>query len=174
MNIQIRKATAEDASELSAIGVKTFYDTWHPFSEPENLTTYIDTAYSVSAILKELKDPVITYFAAMDGECMVGFAKLSRMQELGDWITGRCLEVCRIYVLQEFHDRKVGKLLMEATIKLAEEEKMEYIVLGVWENNHRAVAFYKKWGFEVIGSHPFVMGTQVDTDWVMRREVKGE
>lgn len=171
MNIQIRKATVEDAAALCVIGVKTFYDTWHPFSTPENLQLYLDTAYSLNSLRDELMNPTITYFVAMNDDEMVGFAKLTRQQELGDWITDKCIEVCRIYVLQEYHDKKVGKLLMEESIKLAEEEKMESVVLGVWENNHRALAFYKKWGFEVIGSHPFVLGSQVDTDLVMRRIV---
>lgn len=172
MNILIRKATVEDAAALRAIGVKTFFDTWHPFSTPENLQFYLDTAYSVDSLHQELENPAITYFVAMHDDQMVGFTKLSRNQELGDWITDRCLEVCRIYVLQEYHDQKVGKLLMEASIKLAEDENMESVVLGVWENNHRALAFYKKWGFEVIGSHPFVMGNQVDTDLVMRKKLE--
>ncbi|MBK6484233.1 MAG: GNAT family N-acetyltransferase [Chitinophagaceae bacterium] len=111
------------------------------------------------------------YIVAFDNEKMVGFAKLSLQQQLGDFITRQSLEICRLYVLKAYHDQKVGKLLMEATIELAKKEKMESVVLGVWEDNHRAVAFYKKWGFEKIGTHPFVMGDLIETDWVMEKKL---
>ena len=111
------------------------------------------------------------YIVAFDNEKMVGFAKLSHQQQLGDFITMQSLEICRLYVLKAYHDQKVGKLLMEATIELAKKEEMESVVLGVWEDNHRAVAFYKKWGFEKIGTHPFVMGDLIETDWVMEKKL---
>ncbi|MBA2407222.1 MAG: GNAT family N-acetyltransferase [Chitinophagales bacterium] len=171
MSIILRKATIEDAETLTILGVHTFTQTWAPFTKPDDLKIYVETAYAVDIIEQELRNDDIIYFVAMDGEKMIGFVKLSRKQDLGKWITDHCLEICRLYVLKEYFDKKVGKLLMETTINIAIKENTESIVLGVWEDNHRAVAFYKKWGFEVIGAHPFVVGSQVDTDLVMRKKL---
>jgi len=41
--------------------------------------------------------------------------------------------------------------------------------LGVWEHNPRAIAFYRKWGFEAVGEHVFVVGTDPQRDLVMTR-----
>ncbi|MEO6167744.1 MAG: N-acetyltransferase [Chitinophagales bacterium] len=174
MNATIRIATSEDASALAEIGNITFTETWVNNYDAETLKNYLDTTYSREIIKEELQRNHIIYLMAVDGAIVTGFAKLNRKQGLGDWITDRCLEVCRIYVLKAYHDQKVGKLLMEKIIELAKEEKMESIVLGVWENNHRAVAFYKKWGFEMIGTHPFEIGDLVETDWVMRKSINYE
>src|SRR4030095_1246503 len=171
MNILVRIGTVEDAAALSFIGEKTFVDTWKGTTSTENMRLYTEEIYSEATMRMELSDPVITYFVAFDDDKLVGYVKLSRKQTLGDWISDRCMELCRIYVLSDYLDKKVGKVLMEASIDLAKSEQMESMVLGVWENNHRALAFYKKFGFEKIGEHPFMVGKQVDTDWVMRKKL---
>lgn len=174
MSSTIRKATPGDAAVLAEIGSVTFTETWVNNYDAITLKHYLDTTYSTEIIRDELQRKNIIYLMAFDGATVTGFAKLNLKQELGDWITDRCLEVCRLYVLKAYHDQKVGKLLMEKIIELAVKEKMESVVLGVWENNHRAVAFYRKWGFEKIGTHPFVIGDLVETDWVMRRTINYE
>lgn len=171
MSISIREATIDDAAALTAVGVETFVETWALLTDPDDLKAYLDIAYSADSILSDLKNPDITYFIAEDEGRVIGFSKLSRRQELAEWITDRCLEICRLYVYKEYHDHKVGKLLMEASIELAEKENMESVVLGVWENNLRAVAFYKKWDFKMVGTHPFVLGKKVDMDWVMMKKL---
>jgi ribosomal protein S18 acetylase RimI-like enzyme len=171
MNITLRNATIEDAAQLAENGDTTFRETWSKNYDAVTLNNYLDATYSFEVIRKELSDPMYLYIVAFDNEKMVGFAKLSRQQQLGDFITRQSLEICRLYVLKAYHDQKVGKLLMEATIELAKKEDMESVVLGVWEDNHRAVAFYKKWGFEKIGTHPFVMGDLIETDWVMEKKL---
>jgi ribosomal protein S18 acetylase RimI-like enzyme len=45
--------------------------------------------------------------------------------------------------------------------------KRESMWLGVWEQNPRGQAFYRKMGFEVVGEHSFVVGASVRRDWVM-------
>ncbi|MFI5135254.1 MAG: GNAT family N-acetyltransferase [Chitinophagales bacterium] len=172
MNISIRYGEVGDAINLSAFGIATFTETWEYLYKPEDFRQYLEESYSVEVIKKELEDPALTYFLAYADDELAGFAKLSRKQTLGDWITDHCLEVCKIYALKKFHDQKIGKALMEKTIELAEEEKMESLVLGVWENNHRAVNFYRKFGFEKIGEHPFLIGKQLDIDWVMKKKLK--
>lgn len=171
MSNTIRIATPGDASALAEIGHVTFTETWVNNYDADTLKNYLDSTYSADIIREELQRDDIIYLITFDENTVTGFAKLSLSQELGSWITDRCLEIVRIYVLKAYHDRKVGKLLMEKIIELATEEKLESIVLGVWENNHRALAFYGKWGFEKIGTHPFVIGDLIETDWVMRKRL---
>lgn len=172
MTVTIRKATIEDAILLAKMGKETFEETWNFYYKPQLLERFLDENYSVEQINKDLHEPLNIHYIAFIEDEPAGFVKLSRKQALGDWITDRCIEICRIYVYKKFHDQKIGKLLMEKSIEAAKEEKMESLVLGVWENNHRAVSFYRKFGFEPIGTHSFFVAEQEDTDWVMRKSLK--
>lgn len=171
MDIAIRKGTMADAAPLTELGIVTFTEKWKDNYDHETLRTYLSKAYAAADIIDELQQDTFTYLLATAGDQMIGFAKLSRHQQLADWITEPCLEVCRIYVLQAFQDHKIGARLMEAVFQIATEEKMVSVVLGVWENNFRAIAFYERWGFEKIGTHPFLTGNVKETDWVMRKGV---
>ena len=39
--------------------------------------------------------------------------------------------------------------------------------LGVWENNCRALKFYEKYGFKKIGQHNFLLGNDLQTDYLL-------
>jgi ribosomal protein S18 acetylase RimI-like enzyme len=43
--------------------------------------------------------------------------------------------------------------------------------LGVWEDNHRAIRFYEKNGFEKFDSHPFILGESKQTDLLMKLRI---
>ncbi|PZQ78157.1 MAG: GNAT family N-acetyltransferase, partial [Flavobacterium johnsoniae] len=77
-----------------------------------------------------------------------------------------------IYVLKEFHGKKVGQLLYEKAIQIAKETKSDYVWLGVWEENHRALAFYKKNGFVEFDKHIFRLGNDEQTDIMMKLQLK--
>lgn len=167
--VSLRKATVEDADLLTELGITTFIEKWKDNYDEKTLQAYLSKAYDKANILEELQQDTFTYLLAVTPEQVIGFAKLSRRQQLADWITEPCLEVCRLYVLQAFQSLRAGAMMMDAAIDIARQEKMKSVVLGVWENNDRAIAFYKRLGFEKIGTHPFHTGEIVETDWVMRK-----
>jgi ribosomal protein S18 acetylase RimI-like enzyme len=74
------------------------------------------------------------------------------------------LELQRIYVLNEYKQRHIGKLLLEKAIRIAQDEGATYLWLGVWEHNTKAIAFYLKQGFVVSGTHHFILGSDTQTD----------
>lgn len=79
------------------------------------------------------------------------------------------LEIERIYVLKGYHGKKVGQLLFEKAEDLAQRKQVDFIWLGVWEKNERAIHFYQKNGFEIIDQHIFKLGTDLQTDFIMRK-----
>jgi len=81
------------------------------------------------------------------------------------------LEIERIYVLQEFQGKKVGQLLYLHAIKVAEGLSADYVWLGVWEKNFRAIAFYKKNGFVAFDQHVFILGDDRQIDILMKLEL---
>ncbi|BBE18465.1 GCN5-related N-acetyltransferase [Aquipluma nitroreducens] len=81
------------------------------------------------------------------------------------------LELERIYVLNEFQGRKVGQTLFNKAFQLAEQSKVDYLWLGVWEENHKALKFYAKNGFTAFNKHVFVLGDSIQTDIMMKRQI---
>jgi len=102
----------------------------------------------------------------------VGYLKLnfgSSQTELKD---DRALEIERIYVLKEFHGKSVGQELYEKAIYVARQKNADYVWLGVWEQNPRAINFYKKNGFIEFDKHIFKLGEDEQTDIMMKLQLK--
>ncbi len=81
------------------------------------------------------------------------------------------LEIERIYVLTTFHGKNVGQLLYDKAYQIAIEKKIDFIWLGVWEKNERAINFYLKQGFKQFSFHIFKLGDDEQKDIMMRKNV---
>jgi ribosomal protein S18 acetylase RimI-like enzyme len=81
------------------------------------------------------------------------------------------LEIERIYVTQAYQGKKVGQQLYEKAIQVAKEKGVEYIWLGVWEENHKAIQFYTKNGFTAFDKHIFTLGDEEQTDIMMKLSI---
>jgi ribosomal protein S18 acetylase RimI-like enzyme len=60
---------------------------------------------------------------------------------------------------------------MRAVLETVRTVGSDRIWLGVWERNGRALAFYRKFGFEVFGDHVFQFGRDPQRDLIMALEV---
>jgi len=60
---------------------------------------------------------------------------------------------------------------MQACIGEAKRGGYKTLWLGVWEHNHRARAFYRKWNFHDVGTHVFHLGEDLQTDILMQRSI---
>ena len=171
--IEIRLATTEDAEILAKIGWQSFDEAFadHPANHPDDMKVYMDEAFSVETIAADLRDEKTVYLIASLATEIAGYAKIN-FDAREDGITGEnTLELCRLYALDKFIGKGIGKSLMLALIELAKENERDTIWLGVWEFNFRAQAFYKKFGFEKCGEHVFQLGSDPQTDWLMQRKI---
>ncbi len=171
--IEIRLAVAEDAEILAQIGWKSFYDAFadHPKNAPDDLKSYMDEAFTVEVFADEIADRNVIYFVAEIAGKMVGYAKLEQNSR-EDCVAGENpLELCRLYALNEYIGKGIGKALMLKCLELAEENEHDFMWLGVWEYNFRAQEFYKKFGFEQCGEHVFQLGKDPQTDWVFQKKL---
>jgi diamine N-acetyltransferase len=170
-NIAIRKVTLQDIHLLQEIGRQTFIETFSESNTEENMAKYLEEGFSEVKLMSELSNEYSEfYFAVIDGK-VAGYLKLnygSSQTELQDSIS---LEIERIYVLQEYHGKKVGQLLYDKAMQIAGEKKVSYVWLGVWEENPRAIRFYEKNGFVAFDKHIFVLGDDEQTDIMMRKDL---
>jgi diamine N-acetyltransferase len=171
-NIGIRKATERDLDLLQRIGRQTFSETFSAANTEENMKQYLQEGFSTEKLMGELRDPNAVFYVALLGTDVIGYLKLNVGQSQTELKDESALEIERIYVLKEFHGSKVGQLLFEKAIQTARQKHLDYVWLGVWEENPRAINFYKKNGFVAFGKHTFRLGQDEQTDIMMKRYLK--
>lgn len=169
--MNIRYATAADAQMLAELGAKTFRDTFTRANTPEDMDAYLKASFSPDIQFRELSEPDVIFLIAESEGNPIGYAQLV-MNSKHESIKGaRPLELRRIYASQEYLGKGVGKELMKATIEEARQRGCDCVWLGVWEKNQKAIDFYKKWSFHVVGFHTFVLGEDQQNDFVMELEL---
>ena len=169
--MNIRYATIADAKMLAELGAKTFRDTFARDNTPEDIDAYLEASFSPDIQHRELSEPdVIFLIVEFEGK-PIGYAQLVMNSKDQSIKRFRPLEIRRIYASQEYLGKGVGKELMKATIEEGRRRGCDCVWLGVWEKNQRAIDFYKKWGFRVVGSHTFALGRDRQNDFVMELEL---
>lgn len=167
--IAIRKAGTADLDILLLLIKTTFFTAFEHLNNPEDFKAYTDKAFAPEQILSELENSNSEFFFAMEDDELVGYIKLNCGQAQTDVKDLESMEVERIYVLQEYQSKQVGKFLMDFAEEKARSKALKYIWLAVWEHNHRAQNFYQRSGFERFDSHNFIVGTDVQTDILMKK-----
>jgi ribosomal protein S18 acetylase RimI-like enzyme len=166
--IEIRKATISDLETIQKISIQTFTETFATVNTPENIANYIKNRLNTEQLSAELNNLSSQFYIAYSNDEVVGYLKINFGDAQTESFNENALEVQRIYVLQNFHGKKIGQLLLDEVKKIAQTKGVDYIWLGVWEENYRALQFYTKNGFVVFDKHVFMMGNDEQTDLLMR------
>jgi len=170
--IKIRKISLDDLSLLQAISRQTFFETFADVNTAEDMNQYLSDSFSDERLTGELLNPESEfYFTEVDGR-PAGYLKVNFGEAQTDVQDKNALELERIYVLKEFLGKRVGQILLDKTLQIARNANVDYVWLGVWEHNHRAKKFYAKNGFVEFGRHDFWLGSDKQTDLMMRLEIK--
>jgi ribosomal protein S18 acetylase RimI-like enzyme len=173
MRETLRHLTRKDLAELRDLSIETFTDTFGVYNTPEDLAHYLTTAYAAPVLEAELTNPEsFFYFLEADGET-IGYLKLNIGQAQTEPMGNDSLEIQRIYIRKDFQGQGWGRALIEATEAIARQHGKRDIWLGVWDQNHNAMAFYQKLGFALTGeSHDFFLGSDHQTDLIMQKSLE--
>ncbi|MGI9066583.1 MAG: GNAT family N-acetyltransferase [Pyrinomonadaceae bacterium] len=170
-NLNVRRAKVDDAGLLAELGARTFSETFAADNNPADMAAYLASAFSEAQQAAELADPHSAFLIAQSNGVAVGYAML-RSGNLLDSITdNKPIELVRLYVSRDHLGRGVGAALMRVCINEARRYGHQTLWLGVWEHNHRAQAFYRKWNFREVGTHIFQLGDDAQTDILMERKI---
>lgn len=169
--IRIRRATHADRTLLADLGARTFSAAFGPDNRPEDMAAYLAQAFSPEIQSEELADPLSTFLIAENEDEVVGYTRLLRGPAPSAVEADRPVELVRIYAEPSWIGRGVGSALMGACLKEGGKQGCDVIWLGVWERNRRAIAFYERWGFAVVGSQTFVLGKDRQTDRILVRQL---
>ena len=169
VDIEIIRVKQNQLEQLKKIGKQTFRETFSESNSEENMEKYLEEGFSNEKLTTELTDKNSEFhFASADNE-IIGYLKVHFGDSQTELKDSNALEIERIYVLKEFHGKSIGQLLYDKAIEIARQKEAEYIWLGVWEENLRALSFYKKNGFAEFGQHIFRLGDDEQTDIMMKK-----
>jgi ribosomal protein S18 acetylase RimI-like enzyme len=167
-NILLKRVNPDDLAQLQQIATKTFLEAFAASNTEENMTTYLAEGFSSEKLSTELHDAHSEFYFACLGEKVIGYLKVNFGPSQTDVKDDKSLEIERIYVLKEFHGQQVGQMLFDKAIQIAKQQHADYVWLGVWEHNPRAIQFYKKNGFFEFDRHIFHLCDDAQTDIMMK------
>jgi diamine N-acetyltransferase len=168
----ISAARAEDADRLMRVTIKTFSETFEHLNDPEDFRKYVDDHFNLTRIAKDLADKDVFCFLARVHENVAGYLKLNAPGSQTEEVKGDSLEIERIYVLKKFHGLGIGNALLNTAIQQAKEMKKDFLWLGVWEKNEKAISFYERKGFRKFDTHIFRLGNDDQTDYLYKLKIK--
>jgi len=170
-NIEIEKVTLKNTDQLRDIGIKTFENTFGAQNSSAFMEEYLKKSFSREKVSEEISDKNSEiYFAEIDKK-IVGYLKVNFDQSQTELKDRNALEIERIYVIKEYLGKKIGQALYAKAIDIARQKNLQYVWLGVWEENPRAIRFYEKNGFEKFDKHIFDLGGDKQTDILMKKDL---
>lgn len=169
-SISIIPVSFDDLIKLQAISRSTFAQTFDEHNNPEDMQAYLDNSFSAEKLSAELNNQNSAFYFAVDNSInsVVGYLKVNTGDAQSEKKDLDAFEIERIYVDKTYFGKKVGQLLFDKAIDIAKSKKVSYVWLGVWEENHRALAFYTKNGFKAFDKHIFKLGNDEQTDIMMK------
>jgi ribosomal protein S18 acetylase RimI-like enzyme len=164
----IVKCTTKHIKLLSKIGEKSFLEA-HGHSAPKkDIGDYISKAFCEETFLKELSDLNNIYHLIYNNNKVAGYSKIIFNSPNKNIPDQNITKLERIYLLQEFYGKNIGSELFNFNMQLSKENKQKGVWLLVWVENKRAINFYKKLDFELVGSYDFkVSATHSNPNHVM-------
>lgn len=167
----IRMAKLSDAKALANLAEQTFRDTFADTNTAQDMDLHCQNTYSQAIQLAEIKNPEVVTFVAEDSSELVAYAQV-RWAEVEPCVSGSSPgEIHRLYVDRDWHGKGLAPTLMDACLKALKAHGSDVAWLGVWEHNPRAMAFYRKFGFEAVGDHVFPVGNDPQRDVIMMRSL---
>ncbi|QBQ41276.1 GNAT family N-acetyltransferase [Sphingobacterium psychroaquaticum] len=169
--ITIKQVSLSDIDQLQKIGKETFFETFSESNTEENMANYLTEGFSFEKLTDELNNSTSMFYFALFQNEVIGYLKINFGQSQTELKDEKALEIERIYVLKEYHGKNVGQVLYQKAMEIAKEKKADYVWLGVWEENPRAISFYKKNGFVEFDKHIFKLGDDEQTDIMMKLKI---
>lgn len=170
--MEISKVGPDEIRALHEIATRSFRETFAPYNSEEDMEAYLTTRLSEAQLKAELQHPESEFYFAVIDSSVAGYLKINEGTAQTEFKDDDGLEIERIYVLQAYQGRQIGHRLLEHALERAKTKGKRYVWLGVWEKNLKAIRFYERHGFVPFGKHTFMLGSDAQTDILMRCEIQ--
>ena len=172
MELIIQKCSIEDLQVLRDVGYETYDDSFRALNTPETMDAYLAEAFDLEKIKKELETPQSEFYFLYVDDKLAGYIKINDAPAQTDINDAESVELERIYIKSEFKRLGLGTVLIQYAEEIAIARDKQYVWLGVWEENLKAIAFYEKMGYKEFDRHTFRMGDELQSDLVMKKELR--
>lgn len=171
--IEIRDAGIDDVDVLAEVGGHSFVETYAASSGRNDIEAHVDQYFGAAAVRREIEQHRGRYILALVDGSPGGFAKYRDADCPTDAGLTNPVELQQLYVLQRRQRLGLGGRLVSAVFEKAEQRKASGVWLSVWQDADWAVSFYRKTGFNVVGTAAFALGSTNYDDFVMWRPIDG-
>ncbi|HDZ04520.1 hypothetical protein LCGC14_0079260 [marine sediment metagenome] len=158
----------ENLQQLRQISEETFSIAFAKDNNPIDFKNYLEKAFALERIKEELLNPNSDFFFAYHKNQIVAYFKLNVEAAQSDIKRDDSMELERIYVLSKYQGLGIGEKLLNHIKELVLKRNKKMLWLGVWQENKKAIKFYERHGFQKFDTHPYFIGSDEQTDWLMR------
>lgn len=168
----IRVAKLSDAKRLADLAESSFIDAFSEQNTTEDMDTHCQSSYGEAIQADEISNPESVTIVAENSGNLIAYAQLKWGKYPSCVSASLPGEIQRLYVDKAWHGKGLAQDLMLACLEKMEERNTDIVWLGVWEENPKAISFYKKFNFREVGAHVFPLGREYQRDIIMMRHVK--
>lgn len=169
--IQIRLANKADAELIADMSRNAFLATFGPQNTAEDIEKYMNEQFTREGLIAEVGAPGNIFLLATLNDEPAGYVRLKENCFEAGLVAENPMEIARFYAEPTMIGKGIGRAMMQYCIALAKQLGKDVIWLGVWERNQRGIDFYTAFGFEKFGEHGFLVGNDLQNDWLMKRVV---
>ena len=169
--VEIIEVGPEYAELIADLSRDTFYETFASENSEDDMEKFMKEQFTKGKLMMEVGRKEFLFYLAKFGGEPAGYLKLRIDSKPKGLPSSRPLEIARIYVKKIFIGKKIGAALMDKAIEVAKEKGNDVLWLGVWERNETALAFFNKYGFEKFGDTDFLLGNDLQRDWLMMKRL---
>ena len=171
MKINFRPCKIDGLPQLQSLSVTTFSDAFASQNNPSDFQIYLEKAFSLQQLELELANPNTFFFFVENHDTIIGYFKLNVNEAQMELKEALGMELERIYILASFQGKGIGSKILQFIEQLARDYGKHYLWLGVWEQNIEAIRFYERHGYYKFDQHPFYIGSDEQTDWLLKKEL---
>ncbi|SHH07841.1 GNAT family N-acetyltransferase [Flagellimonas flava] len=171
LSLSYSQCQASDLDALVQISQDTFRAAFEKDNDPKDFEAYMSSAFNKVRLSEELGNADSLFYFVLEDNHLVGYFKLNLGEAQTDVKDPNAMELERIYVQSSHQGKGIGAAMLHKVVALARNRALDYLWLGVWERNPGAIRFYERYGFQKFGTHPYYIGKDKQTDWLLRLDL---
>lgn len=163
--IEIRTATPGDEQLIARLAHDTWWVTYGPFIDAEQISFMLQTIYNEEALRTQLQTAGQQYLILEENKQPCGFASYAARPE-----DPSICKLHKLYVLPSCHGKGFGRILLDDVTTRVRKLGIGTLELNVNRHNP-ALGFYKHYGFGVVRQEDIAIGPYWMNDYVMRLHI---
>jgi diamine N-acetyltransferase len=161
-----------DVEVLWKLSRQTFIEAFAHQNSAEDMDIYVNTSLAKERLDEEWKNVDSEfYFLKNEKSEIMGYFKINYNDAQNEKLGNDHLELERIYIIKEYQNLGLGTKILDFIIEKSKAWKISKLWLGVWEENHHAIRFYERNGFEKFSEHFFYLGKDKQLDVLMKKHI---